>query len=197
MRFYITKQYHLKRWLKDFVQINEKQLVYLTPLVMSSSIRHSNKVETISSERFYNQSIIILYRDPIDRFLSFYNKKILANNTLRKRVSNYLTPGLKAKSSIDELIIYLKETNPLQMEKHLRPIYYTSTAIKPSKIEYLNPFIRSDKNRLSRLGIKINSQQRSSISLIDFPIKREDLTKHQVEMIKEIYSKDYEIINTL
>ena len=175
-------------WKKELVMINGVY-IYLTPLCMSSSFKSHFNFKHLLIEP-HNKEIIILSRDPINRFLSFYNKKIQGRKlNIRKRLWYFIKyRNITNPESLNDTISYIK-TQPLKSrDKHIKPIsFFVNHYSKNNKVIVLNPFQTNDKHKIIKLlgsfptVEKFSSQSRSSKV-----IKQSDLNDDQLLSIKEL-----------
>lgn len=186
----ITNFLNLIFWKKELVKINGVY-VYLTPLCMSSSFKshYSFKYALIAP---INKEIIVLTRNPVDRFLSFYNKKILGRNlNLRKKIWYYVKFKNKINpDSINSVISYIENQSLISRDKHVKPIsFFINYYSKKNKVLVLNPFDNNDKLKIVKtLGSFPTEQKFSSKSRSLKVLKQSDLSYNQLLTIKKLMS---------
>jgi hypothetical protein len=177
-------------WKKELVKINGCY-VFLTPLCMSSSFKSHFDYKYVFRVPPEAQ-IIILDRDPVDRFLSFYNKKVLGRElSLRKKIWYWLRfRNLNGGDSIDNVLMYLKNI-PIELrDKHVLPIsFFFNYYKKNNEVLVLDPFNKKGKEHLSTyLGDFPSVHKFSSLSRSNSRVNRNELTSTQLEIIKTLFS---------
>lgn len=177
-------------WTKELVKINNRY-IFLTPLCMSSSFKASFDIEKTPSI-IEGEPVVILRRECISRFLSFYNKKILGSRrNLKKRILLYLYTSKLTFQSIDSLLDYLETTEIENWDKHLKPPeyfgkYYQRLGLN---VNYIDPFSKSGREKTTCLfGDFPKSVVFSTENRVDQPITISDLTDEQIKRIHRIYS---------
>lgn len=132
-----------------------------------------------------------VYRDPVERALSFYKEKIYNRGS-----SQYMAiidaidhPG----TSFDKFIQYLKDNSKNFSTEHTDPhIIPQALCLKDSSIDYLVPIEKLNSFLEEKRGISPqpaqNKSYRESKNFMD-TIKQED-----IDIIKNIYSDDYQLL---
>lgn len=133
-----------------------------------------------------NRKLFMVYRDPVDRFVSYYWNKIVS----RKEIFYPALQEYTEIHSIDELIDAIEkdfaQNEPYYQEQHTRKLvdfYPIEDVDIIVPIEYLDDFLKEN-------GIIPPPHQ--NVSKKEKPI----LTQNQIERIKHLYEEDYELLNS-
>lgn len=134
-----------------------------------------------------NGTIFAVWRDPIERFISFYSNKI-KKASYSKHFSSLVSEKSLLGKSIDEVLDAIEEElsfrNPKLIDPHIRrqcDFYNVNDVDIIVPIQHLKDYLHS-------IGI-------TDVEIINKSWKKPQLTEEQKERIKKLYANDYEIVN--
>lgn len=146
---------------------------------------NGSSIVAIDSDEYSEYTTVAIWRDPVDRFYSWYKNKVLfdsRNIYIRKL-------ALPVDNSIDRSIEFLKfelsKSDPAWMDAHLRPqadSYNPDIANIIVNMPDMSAYLKS-------IGVK-DAPVRNSTAKIE----AKPMTASQKKKVKELYAKDYQII---
>ena len=159
---------------------------------------HSLKLKYLFINPIYRKDIdkykdytkFLVYDDPIDRFLRALNNKYINHPTIASIVKPPYSENIHDFIDLCILTTQLTCLNHYQWDQHLVPIMQ-SAAMYINDVEdfvYLKDISTYMKKKFNLSVGRHNAMPKEKK-----PIHREMLLPYQIERIKEIYKKDYEI----
>ncbi len=139
----------------------------------------------INSPLFADYTRVAIYRDPIERFISYYKDKVLSSPLSHARKA-----GLSPETPLEQIIEYLEQelsnSDPLWIDEHIRP---QARHYQPDQVDIIVKLSDLD-DYLHTIGVETISKDYYNTSeniLVELP-------QPVQAKLKKIYREDYEIL---
>ena len=170
---------------KDIFSINKN---YPHTALFKRPVKIFNKIDDL-------KTIYIFIKDPLERFCSVYREKIINHNFLKNNW-NPNSFSLSIKNSrvrnIDELVYFLTNSKPNQVDKHLRPQFdFAKKYINKNNVKILST--TNLTNTIKELfGDKIyhGASLKSNKRLFNIS----NISNKNIRLLKEFYKEDLNLI---
>lgn len=145
--------------------------------------KDANKYRYFCEKR---KKLFMVYRDPIDRLISFYTGNVIKNNEIYYPALREYTEIKTFDDLIDAVEKDFSENNPYYQEHHTR----RQVDFYPlDKVDLIVPLWRLD-DFLNENGIKVPEHQNVST------IGKLTLTEEQEKRVRNLYAADYELLKS-
>lgn len=126
----------------------------------------------------------VVYRDPVDRFLSTYHNKVLYSEIRHPTYAGKRLEGMGLEQFINVTEAVLKIDNPLHIDEHIRrqSDYYST-----DDVDWIVPVEKLDEFLHKEFGIKAMPMENKTA------LPRLKATSEQIERIRNLYARDYQI----
>ena len=142
------------------------------------------------SERFSNYTRFLVYDDPLKRFLRALNNKYIEHHNIASIVRPPYDENIY--DFIDKVILVtqLDCLNERNWDQHLAPVSLNAGAY----LDDITDFVYlADLNQFMEEKLKLKIGRHNVMPKEKKPVSEEMLLPYQIERIKGIYAKDYEI----
>ncbi|MDH4021062.1 MAG: sulfotransferase family 2 domain-containing protein [Xanthomonadales bacterium] len=146
--------------------------------------RAIEKFKAKNSEAYSGYTRFAIYRDPVSRFLSAYQNRVLFTRVPHEFYVKNRLEGMALDHFIDVAATILKINNPLHIDEHLRP---QAWQYSPEDVDYIVPLESMSDFLESKFGIEPAPVQNKT------RLPRIAASEQQLERIREIYACDYAI----
>jgi len=170
--------------------------------LFSLETKHSEQMDVFKSLKVMAKNKTIFYRDPFEKFISYYHKFIFKQD----KISHLALANINTKFGINENIwqdIFLKleflEKN-IEKDEHTRPIskYFETHSENPyeydiiSMSQYQKFWMLRDKSPATEC-VDWEFVPKNAISILDINFKDLQTIFSIYEWVKRVYKEDYEL----
>jgi sulfotransferase famil protein len=202
LRHFYFNKYFISHFSKDLYYLSYsfdfKALWFRVPKVATRTINqhfidnstkhgyiYSSKVGYIPS-MYKNYYKFAFVRNPLDRFISAWKNKVIEENYFNFDMIEY-----SKMKNFDEFVQWVSKQDILKADPHLLPQY---KLIDLENLDYLGKFetFKEDFAKVTKeMGLPIDEIYHKNLSS---KVKL-DFSTISIKLVKEIYSKDYELFN--
>ena len=155
--------------------------------------KYGSIIKTLDKENYYKFCVI---RDPVDRFISAYNHRVLVKGEIKDNSKVQNLPSLPNQPTFRQFLDNIKEYGSVvPVIKHHVDSLCEFLGEDPTIYDRIYKLSEINTELIPMLESKCGHSLELDMTINKSPhvIKREELPMNLIERIKNLYAKDYEV----